>query len=145
MVSLGGTQEGKNTYHLAAIRLQPLPIVSPGETQNVKTQDTGPRQLRCISKEWFQWAYTFASSHTQKDGSEGKASARNAGDPGFIPGSGNSPGEGNGIPLQYSCLENSMDGGAWWAIVHGVTKIGHDWTASLVVVVVVYTEKQWMS
>ena len=46
-------------------------------------------------------------------GSEGKESARNAGDPGSIPGSGRSPGEGNGIPLQYSCLENSMDGGAW--------------------------------
>ena len=39
-----------------------------------------------------------------------------------IPGSGRSPGGGNGNPLQYSCLENSMDGGAWWAIVHGVPK-----------------------
>ena len=53
---------------------------------------------------------------------EGKASACNAGDPGLIPGLGGSPGEGNGNPLQYSCLENSMDGGAWWATVHGVTK-----------------------
>ena len=55
-------------------------------------------------------------------GSDGKASACNAGDPGLIPGSGRSPGEGNGNPLQYSCLENSMDEGAWWATVHGVTK-----------------------
>ena len=55
-------------------------------------------------------------------GSDGKASALNAGDPGSILGSGRSPGEGNGNPLQYSCLENSMDGGAWWAIVHGVAK-----------------------
>ena len=55
-------------------------------------------------------------------GSDGKASARNAGDPGSIPGLGRSPGEGNGNPLQYSCLENSMDGGAWWATVHGVAK-----------------------
>ena len=46
-------------------------------------------------------------------GSDGKVSACNAGDPGSIPGSGRSPGEGNGNPLQYSCLENSMDGGAW--------------------------------
>ena len=46
-------------------------------------------------------------------GSEVKASACNAGDPGSIPGSGRSPGEGNGNPLQYSCLENPMDGGAW--------------------------------
>ena len=52
--------------------------------------------------------------------SEGKASACNEGDPGSIPGSGRSPGEGNGTPLQYSCLENPMDGGAWWAAVHGV-------------------------
>ena len=46
-------------------------------------------------------------------GSDGKASAYNAGDPGSIPGSGRSSGEGNGNPLQYSCLENPMDGGAW--------------------------------
>ena len=49
-------------------------------------------------------------------------SAYNAGDPGSIPGSGRSPGDGNGNPFQYSCLENPMDGGAWWAAVHGVTK-----------------------
>ena len=51
-------------------------------------------------------------------GSDGKASACNAGDPGSIPGSGRSPGEGNGNPLQNSCLENPMDGGAWRATVH---------------------------
>ena len=55
-------------------------------------------------------------------GSDGKASACNAGDLGSIPGSGRSPGAGNGNPLQYCCLENSMDGGAWWATVHGVAK-----------------------
>ena len=48
-------------------------------------------------------------------GSDGKASAYNAGDPGSTPGSGRSPGEGNGNPLQYSCPENPMDGGAWWS------------------------------
>ena len=46
-------------------------------------------------------------------GSDGKASAYNAGDPGLIPGSGRSSGEGNGTTLQYSCLENPMDRGAW--------------------------------
>ena len=46
----------------------------------------------------------------------------NAGDPGLIPGLGRSPGEGNGYPLQYSCLENSMDAGAWWATVRGGAK-----------------------
>ena len=55
-------------------------------------------------------------------GSEVKASASNMGDPGLISGSGRSPGEGNGNPLQYSCLENPMDGEAWWATVHGVAK-----------------------
>ena len=55
-------------------------------------------------------------------GSEVKASACNAGDLGSIPGSESSPGEGNGNPLQYSCLGNPMDRGAWQAIVHGVPK-----------------------
>ena len=49
-------------------------------------------------------------------GSDGKASVYNAGDLGLIAGLGRSPGEGNGNPLQYYCLENPMDGGAWWAI-----------------------------
>ena len=52
----------------------------------------------------------------------GKESACNAGDTGSIPGSGKSSGGGNGNPLQYSCLGNAMDRGAWWAAVHGVTK-----------------------
>ena len=55
-------------------------------------------------------------------GSEVKASACNAEDLGLIPESERSPGEGNGNPLQYSCLENPMDGGAWWATVHWVVK-----------------------
>ena len=56
------------------------------------------------------------------DGSVGKESAGNVEDPGSIPGWGRSPGEGNGNPLQYSCLENSMDRGACWAAVHGVAE-----------------------
>ena len=55
-------------------------------------------------------------------GSDGKVSACNEEDPGSIPGSGRSPGEGNGNPLQSSCLGNPMDRGAWRATVHGVTK-----------------------
>ena len=54
--------------------------------------------------------------------SDGKESACNAGDLGSVPGLGSSSGEGNGYPLQYSCRENSMDRGAWWATVHGITK-----------------------
>ena len=56
------------------------------------------------------------------DGSAGKESAYNAGDLGSIPGSGRCPGGGNGNPLQYSCLGNSINGGAWWSTVHGITK-----------------------
>ena len=58
-------------------------------------------------------------------GLEGKESAYKAGNPGLIPGSGRCLREGNGYPLQYSCLENSMDGRAWQATVHGITK---NWT-----------------
>ena len=58
-------------------------------------------------------------------GSDGKESACSVGDQDLIPGLGRFPGEGNGNPLQYSCLENPMDGGAWLAIAHGVAKI---WT-----------------
>ena len=54
-----------------------------------------------------------------------KASASNVGDPGSIPGSGRSPGEGNDNLLRYSCLENPRDGGAWWAAVYGVAQ---SWT-----------------
>ena len=55
-------------------------------------------------------------------GSEGKESACNTGEPGLISGLGKEAGEGNGNPLQYSCLESPMDGGAWWAAVHAVAK-----------------------
>ena len=59
-----------------------------------------------LSGSWRSFLYNSC-------GSDGKASAYNVGDPGLIPGSGRSSGEGNGNPLQYSCLENPMDGGAW--------------------------------
>ena len=58
-------------------------------------------------------------------GSDGKESACSVGDPSLTPGSGRSPGEGNGNPFQYSCLENPMTGGAWQATVHWVAK---SWT-----------------
>ena len=59
-------------------------------------------------------------------GSDGKESVCKVGEPGSIPGSGISPGEGNGNPLHYSCLKNPMDRGVWQTIVRGVTKNWHD-------------------
>ena len=67
-------------------------------------------------------ADTHSPSCVPVFGSDGKESARSAGDPGSIPGLGRFPGEGNGNPFNYSCPENPMDGGAWSAAVHGVAK-----------------------
>ena len=93
-----------------------------------------------LSRSWSSFLYSsvfFCSSVYFPGGSDGKASAYNVGDPESIPGSGRSPGEGNGNPLQYSCLENPMDRGAWQAMdshgqepdrnltVHGVS---NSWT-----------------
>ena len=80
--------------------------------------------LRCLlqhhsSKASILWHSAFPG------GSESRESACNVGDLGLIPGSGRSPGEGNGSPFPYSCLENSMDRGAWWATVQGAAK---SWT-----------------
>ena len=62
-----------------------------------------------------------------EDGSgQGKESICNAEDSDSKPGLGRSPGEGNGNPLQYSCLGNSMDRGTWWATVHGIAGVRHD-------------------
>ena len=66
------------------------------------------------------------SIHVFHHSSVSKESAYNAEDPGSIAGLGRSPGEGNGNPLQYPCLENPMDRGMWRATVHGVARVGHD-------------------
>ena len=63
-------------------------------------------------------------------GSGSKESAFSAEEPGSIPGWGRAPGEGNGDPLQYSCLENPMDREAWQATVHGVAGVRHDWASN---------------
>ena len=77
---------------------------------------------KTILKSKKGFVHIFSNFSSFPGGSEAKASAWNAGDPGSIPGSGRSPAEGNGNPLQYSCLENPMEGGAWWATVRGVIK-----------------------
>ena len=78
-------------------------------------------QVSC-AEEGFLRVFGFCFCLLFPGGSDGKASAHNEGDLGSVPGSGRSSGEGNGNPLLYSCLENPMDVGAWWAAVHGVSK-----------------------
>ena len=86
-----------------------------------------------VTQSWTRLKQLSSSSSSRANtftwgfpgGSDGKESACDAGDPGSIPGSGVFPGEGNGYPLQYSCLENSMVGGAWRAIVLGGRKESH--------------------
>ena len=83
------------------------------------------RKVRGFSLESNQYLWDFKASIKTKvlpRWLSGKESACQAGDARLIAGSGQSTGEGNGNPLQYSCLGNPMDRGAWWAIVHGVTK-----------------------
>ena len=63
-------------------------------------------------------------------GSDGNESVCNAGDPSLIPGLERSPGEGNGNPLQESCLENPTDRGAWWATAHGIARVRRDWVTN---------------
>ena len=77
--------------------------------------------------------------------SVGKEFACNAGDPGLILGSGRSPGEGNGNPLQYSCLENPMVREAWQVTVHGVTRVGHDLATKLTTDLKYYTKENEMT
>ena len=95
-------------------RMTPLGTPSPKEGHGPlasRTPARTPGVQPCLSRSWG-----FPG------GSAGKDSACNAGGPGLIPGLGRSPGEGNDNPLQYSCLGNPMNRGAWWATVHGIAK-----------------------
>ena len=97
-----------------------------GPQRVMKLETTGDCEtcLRVIPSEDEEAGVFIHSIHTLSfpGGSDSKESTCNARDPGSIPGSGRSPGEGNGDPLQYSCLENPMDRGAWQATVLGITK-----------------------
>ena len=99
--------------------------------ENFPTQGSNPVLLHCrrilyqLSHQGSPKREYCGANLTSKGfprDSNGKGSACNAGDLGLIPGSGRFPGEGNGNPFQYSCLENPMDRKAWWATVHGVAK-----------------------
>ena len=95
-----------------ALQADTLPSELPGKSPVAQMSHHACQ----ISFIWNQTLYYFPG------GSDGKASAYSAGDLGSNPGSGGSPGEGNDNPLQYSCLENPMHGGAWQATVHGVAE-----------------------
>ena len=111
--------------------------------------------IHCATREVLQWYFMYTYVNTNElsfpsppstpplliqygsifypgflGGSDGKESACNAGDPDSIPGLGRLSGEGNGYPIQYSCLENSMDRGAWWAL-HMPPSFSFGWLAIL--------------
>ena len=103
----------------------------PGFSVHGILQIRMPEWVAVPSSRGSSWSrdWTLSLLHWQEGslspvfpGSVSKGSACNGGDLGLIPGSWRSPGEGNGNSLQYSCLENSTDRGAWWITVHGVTK-----------------------
>ena len=96
-----------------------------------------PRDQTCDSCTGRWVLYTGATWEAPQykhfpGGSDGNASAYNVGDLGSTPGSGRSPGEGNGNPLQCFCLENPRDGGAWWAAVYGVAQSRQDLAAAAI-------------
>ena len=94
------------------------------------------RILKCLW-DWVTIFYSWSreSSRDFPGGSDSEECVCSVGALGSIPGSGSSPGEGNGYPLYYSCLENSMDRGAWWATIHGFTK-SRTWLSN-------WTEVNW--
>ena len=100
----------------------PTPVVLPGESP--WTEEPGGLESTELQRVRHDWATEHRQQRLNRSfsGSDGNESACNAGDQGSIPGSGRPPEEGSGNPLQYSCLGNSMDGGAWWATVCGITK-----------------------
>ena len=130
-------QLASNTGHLIS-QFWRLEVLHQGVTGAMLP--LGPRVGSLVTLPSVQWWLQFLGSPTRAldfppvcrnklkttqgfpGGSDGKGSACHVGDPGSIPGLGRSPGEGNGYPFQYSCLETSTDRGAWQATAHGVTK-----------------------
>ena len=119
------------------MKWQSTPVFLPGEFHGQRSLEGYSPQGGKIRQDWVTNTFTFF--HIKKSVNKGKYSQSwasqvvivaknspdNAGDTrnvGSIPGLGSSPGEGNGTPLPYFCLENPMEGGAWWATVHGVAK-----------------------
>ena len=118
---------------------QPTPVFSPGESRG-----RGSLGGCCL------WGPTGSGTTQQQvvsslgfpGGSDSRESACNARDLGLTPRWGRCPGDGNGYPLQYSCLENPMDRGAWWATVHNITK---SWTRLKRLSAHTWTVNSWQS
>ena len=100
-------------------------ILNPHSLQVLYSDTSRSSLVNIYPGSWSAQYHLFQEIIGFPGGSDGQESTCNVGDLGLIPGLGRSLGEGNGNPLQYSCLENPMDRGAWWATVHGVTK---SWT-----------------
>ena len=112
LVSPGGTQEGNKEYHVAAISSTP------------KVEPWGNSDCTNLGSNKLRYTQGFPSGSVVKNLPANAGNARHAS---LIPGSRRSPGEGNGNPLQHSCLGNPMDGGAWQATDYGMQRIRHDW------------------
>ena len=113
------SEGGSESYLVVSNSLRPHGLHNPwnSPTQGIfPNQGSNPGLPSCRRTPYQQ------SHKGSPDNSAGKESACNAGDQGSTLWSERSPGEGNGNPLQYSCLEHPMDRGAWWAIVHGISK-----------------------
>ena len=116
--------------HMSCEILVPQPGIKP-ESPVMEAQSLNhwtareARRLKC-----FKFLFCLCDILLDfSDGSDGEESSCNARDPGLIPGLGRSPGEGNGYPLQDSCLENPMDRGAWWATM-GLQRVQHNWATN---------------
>ena len=113
------------TFMHSRRKWQPTPVFLPGESQGRGSLVGWRLWGRRVGHDWSVLAAAAANSRDFPGGSDGKVSAYNAGDLGLIPGLGRFPGEGNGHPLQYSCLENPMDRGAWCRLLSmGSQRVG---------------------
>ena len=113
------THKQENLLGVADFRVYTMSI---DEKREIDTFQIKKNKLLRFRRAYKRSRHIWASPGS----SVGKESACNARDLVSIPGLGRSPGEGNGNPLQYSCLENPMDRGAWQATVHGVARVGHN-------------------
>ena len=109
------------TFRFHARKWQPTPVFLPGESPGHQSL-VGCRLWGYTESDMTEATWQQHQQQGFPGGSDIRQSACNVGNPGSISGCRRAPGEGNGYPLQYSCLENPRDGGAWWASVYGVTE-----------------------